>query len=168
MASTTTGNETDVSLGRPNETETSTEQQSEGSRLRQERNDMKTQRDEFRKELLSVRLEQLGLKPDEGLGVAIMEGYNGAPDKEALITHLADKYRYEVPAEIEVEKVTQPADRISQVVENSAPVEPPVEVDQVVEAEAKMHDPEAGRVEAQDALATKMQRYRQLRNQISP
>ena len=151
-------------LGHPNEKDES--QPTEGSRLRQERDQAAKDRDMFRKEVLSMRLEKLGLNPEEGLGVAVMETYDGAPNQEALTAHLVEKYKYEVPVEVPAEKVTQPAERIAQVAENSKPTEMPQEPDPVAVANEKMTDPEAGREEAQESLAAKMQRYRQVRNQI--
>ncbi len=155
---------TNDTWGQPNETGES--QPTEGSRLRQERNQMKEERDTFREEVLSMRLEKLGLNPKEGLGVAVMDNYDGAPTAEALTTHLAEKYRFEVPSEVPTEQVTQPAERIAQVAENGTSIEPEQEPDPVGVAESKMADPEAGRTEAQDALAAKMGRYRKVRSQI--
>lgn len=154
---------TENTLDRSNE---KGEGQSEGSRLRQERNQAAAERDLYRKEVLSMRLEKLGLNPTEGLGVAVMETYDGAPSEEALATHLVEKYKYETPTEVPVETVTQPADRIAQVADNSTPVEPEQQPDPVGVAEQTMADPDSGRVEAQDSVAAKMSRYRHQRNQI--
>ncbi len=158
-----TDSSTENTLDQSNETG---EGQSEGTRLRKERNQMKEERDTYRKEVISMRLEKLGLNSTEGLGVAVMETYTGAPSEEALAAHLAEKYKYESPTEIPTETVTQPADRIAQVADNSTPVEPEQQPDPVGVADQTMADPTTGRVEAQDAVAAKMSRYRQQRNQI--
>ena len=141
----------------------------EGSRLRQERNAAVEEASGYRSLLVEQHLDTLGLKPDEGIGVAIVDSFEGKPTLEEIATHAAEKYKYEPPEPAVVAaQVTEPAARIEAVQTESAPVVPPPDVDEVVEAETKLLDPEATRQDAQNSVAAKMGRYQQVRDRIQP
>jgi hypothetical protein len=146
-------------------------EQSEGSRLRQERDAAVQEMKEARQELLGHRITGLGLKPDEGLGVAIMESFKGKPTDDAVREFALERYKYSPAEAVPTEAVNEPTQRMEQVSTVSAPVEPPPTVDAVAEADAALHNPEgATRQEAQRSTALKMARYRQMRQsgQIVP
>lgn len=147
-----------------------TPEQTEGSRLRQERNEAAAAAKEMRQELMTERLEKIGLKADEGLGVAIMESFDGTPTVEALREHAAEKYKYNTEPAVPVEAVNAPAQRMDSVVTESAPVTPTPAVDEVAAAEARLSEADASRADAQASLSQKMTRYRQMRQsgQIVP
>jgi len=118
-----------------------------------------TENKQLREAVLDVYLQNIGLKRDEGLGVAIAETYRGPMTQEALTAYASEKYRYSAAA-----APTTPAEeseaRLTQLQAASAPVNPPAEVDPEAEATAKMHDPESGRNEAKASVAAKMAQFR--------
>jgi hypothetical protein len=62
--------------------------------LREARDRAVTKADNLTKELVEVRLGQIGLSPDEGLGVAIAEGFKGDPTLEEITAFATEKYKY--------------------------------------------------------------------------
>ena len=144
----------------------------EGTRLRQERDAAVAQAKAMRSTVIDFRLEQMGLNPNEGIGVAIKDSFKGDHvTVEALRQHAIDKRYMTFEEPVEPERVTEPAQRIEGITTASTPVEPPPQIDPVVAAEQALHAPEgATREQAQGAMATKMARYRQMRQtgQIVP
>jgi hypothetical protein len=142
-------------------------EQTEGSRLRQERNEAVAEAKNLRSELVGTHLEKIGLSPEEGLGIAIKEAFEGKPTLEEVTSFASERYKY-VPPDVPVEpaQVTEPATRIEQVQDGSTPVVPPPDVDPVTEAEQKLIDPEATRADGQESVAVKMARYQQVRHTL--
>lgn len=154
------------------ETTEETPEQTEGSRLRQERDAAVKQAKQYREDALRVRIEGLGLNPDAEMGLAIRRTYKGDDVTEAALKEFAQtEYKMSFEEAVPTEVVTEPAQRIEGVTTASTPVEPPPAVDAVAAAEAPLHSPEgATREQAQASVAAKMTRYRELRRtgQIVP
>jgi len=149
-----------------------TPEQTEGSRLRQERDAAVKQAKQYREDALRVRIEGLGLNPDAEMGLAIRRTYTGDDvTAEALKAFAQEEYKMSFDEPVPTTRVTEPAERIEGVTTASTPVEPPPAVDAVAAAEAPLHSPEgATREQAQASVAAKMNRYRELRRtgQIVP
>ena len=64
------------------------------AQLRDARDRAITKADGLTKELVEVRLGQIGLSPDEGLGIAIAESFKGEPTLEEIQTFASEKYKY--------------------------------------------------------------------------
>lgn len=145
-------------------------QPTEGSRLRDERNAAAADAKAMRNELIEERLEKIGLSPGEGLGIAIMDTFEGVPTVENLRAHAAEKYKYSTEPAVPVEAVNEPAQRIEGVVEGSTPVTPTPAVDPVAAADGRLSEPDANRQDAQRSISEKMTRYREMRQsgQIVP
>lgn len=145
-------------------------QQTEGSRLREERNAAKAEATAMRNELIQERLGKMGLSADEGLGVAIAESFDGVPTLDNLRAHAAEKYKYQTEPAVPAEAVNEPAQRIEGVVEGSTPVTPTPAVDPVAAADTRLAEADASRADAQASISEKMSRYREMRQsgQIVP
>ena len=82
-------------VNEPATEETPPEPTGEGNaQLRDARDRAITKADGLTKELVEVRLGQIGLNPDEGLGVAIAEGFKGDPTLEEISSYASEKYKY--------------------------------------------------------------------------
>jgi len=81
-----TGDQADVTVS-----ETTTEAPPQ---LREARDRALEKADTYRQELVKVRLADIGLSPDEGLGIAVAESFKGEPTLEAIAQHAQEKYRY--------------------------------------------------------------------------
>ncbi len=118
----------------------------------------------YKGQVLASHLEAIGLKPDQGLGKAIAKEFQltGEVTAETVAAYAKSEYGYEQSAQ-----PTPPppevvaADRIGQVIGQSAPVTPPPPTDPAAEITAKMHDPQAGREDAERALTAKVVQFAQ-------
>lgn len=129
----------------------------------------------LKNQVLGAHLNAIGLSPEEGLGIAILDSYKGDQyTVEAVKEYAADKYKYtptvtepEVPEPNEVPTV--PGEAATQTLETleavSAPATPPPATDAVADAEAKLISPEVTPQDAQASLAEKMARYKAINMQ---
>ena len=123
--------------------------------------------DRLKEENVSLRagaiggaLREIGLKSDEGLGLAIAETFDGEITVENVATFAQEKYKHTaenapVPAEV-IE-----GEKLETLAAASTPVTPPPETDSAQEATDKMHDPTTGRDEAIDSLNAKMAQFQE-------
>ena len=118
----------------------------------------------LRGQLLEVHLDKIGLKPGEGLGLAIAENYDGAPTAEAVAEYAKSKYSYEAP---KVETPDDPAatqaaeaqKQLENLQSQSNPVVPTNRQDKIAELDAKLAEPDATAQDAKNALAEKLDQY---------
>lgn len=118
----------------------------------------------YKGQVLSSHLESIGLKPDQGLGKAIAKEFQltGEVTAETVAAYAKSEYGYEQSAQ-----PTPPppevvaAEKIGQVIGQSAPLTPPAPVDPAAEITAKMHDPNAGREDAEKAITAKVVQFAQ-------
>lgn len=117
--------------------------------------------------VMKSELASMGLTPDEGLGLAIAEGYDGTFEEGDIVRFATEKYKYE-PPEVVVPPVTVETarDRVDEVMAAGAEVTPPEPVDEVVEADAKLVEEDATRQDAQRSLSHKLNRYKEIRSQL--
>lgn len=116
---------------------------------------MKEERDQYRNEAWRAVLGDLGLKPDEGLGVALMDSYTGLVNVEKVSEFAAQKYKFQPETSTPPPEVVAGA-RVEQVMQAGSVVTPPPPDQAEVEAIAKMYDPEAGTAEAMESLTVKL------------
>jgi hypothetical protein len=105
-------------------------------------------------------LADIGLTASEGLGVAIVDSYEGEITTELVAAYAQEKYSF-TAANAESPPAVESGDKLEALDAVSSPVTPPVEVDPAAEATAKMHDPESGRTEAIESLNAKMNQFQQ-------
>lgn len=106
-------------------------------------------------------LREIGLNHEEGLGVAVLETYQGDEyTPEAIAAFAQEKYKYS-PEKAPPSPETVAADRVSNVNQNSSSVEPKPQPDAAREAQEKMKDPEAGRDDARASINAKSQQFLQ-------
>lgn len=116
----------------------------------------------LRKTAMRSELAAIGLNPDEGLGVAVVETYDGDEiTADALSAYAFEKYKYASP-DTAVPPDVAAGNRLEQVQAASQPVTPPPATDPVTEAETRLIDPEATR---RDAIASITQKTRALQEQ---
>lgn len=114
---------------------------------------------QLRTRLMRSELAEIGLNPEEGLGVAIAESYKGDIDREAIATYAAEKYKYTFGSGQTPEE--QSTQRMENLANSSQSVTPQTPPDEFVEKTQKMNDPEAGRAEAEQSLLAKVNQFNQ-------
>ena len=127
--------------------------------LRQKLSRVEKENKALREQVMTTHLDALGLRADTGLGKAIFKEYTGDFSLEAVRQYAAEEYGHDsgtVTTEFP-EVVT--ADRIASINAVTTSVIPPPPVDQAAEVTAKMHDPEAGRPEAEASINAKLDQF---------
>ena len=109
---------------------------------------------------MKTALSDIGLNSEEGLGVAIVETYDGEITAEALGAYALEKYKHQA-AQAPVPAAVVTGEKLDALNSQSSPVDPPVEQDEPAIITAKMHDPEAGVKEAQASVQAKMRQFNQ-------
>jgi hypothetical protein len=154
-------------VSEPAEVEPTPEPTGEGNaQLRDARDRAISKSEGLTKELVEVRLGQIGLNPDEGLGVAIAEGFKGDPTLEEISAYATEKYKYVYdPANPTVGQVTA-AERLAEgqknegqvVMEAARSVQPDDErLQQANQADQKLVDGETPTAqEIEGGIAAKM------------
>lgn len=121
---------------------------------------LKDENAELRREVVSMRLESIGLNPKEGLGKAIAKEYDGEYSLEAVRGYAKEEYGYE-PKEPSVEPsiVTDAQHRIDDLMAEGTSVTPQQETDPVEDAEAKLASDDATTADARTSMSTKLQAF---------
>jgi hypothetical protein len=142
--------------------EAAAQEETEGSQLRRKMKEAETKAEQWRNEVLKMRVKEIGLSPDEGLGIAVLETFDGDPTPDGVKAFASERYKYQVPASSEevATRTAAPAGRIDTVANSGGSIEPPPQVDPLVEADKKLADPEATRQDAINALTMKTARMR--------
>ncbi len=112
----------------------------------------------YRGELMSTRLEAIGLNHTKGLGKAIAKEYDGDMTVEAVKAYAQTEYGHEGTVETEPPEVTT-ADKLETLSTLSEAITPPPEIDKARETTDKMDDPESGRDEAVASVNAKMAQF---------
>ncbi len=113
---------------------------------------------EYRGELMSTRLEAIGLSHTEGLGKAIAKEYDGDMTVEAVSAYAETEYNHQGTVEAAPPEVVT-ADKLETLSGVSESITPPPETDKAQEVTDKMHDPEAGRAEAVASVNAKVAQF---------
>ena len=108
---------------------------------------------DYRTQLVAVHLSGIGLSPTEGLGVAIVDAFEGEPTVEAIAAFAAEKYKYVQNTEApqaqagipnraeELQAQTSSGQGIMEASQSATPVD--IIAQQVAEADARFDlDPE--------------------------
>ncbi len=118
---------------------------------------VEAERDVLRTQMIEIRIQQIGLQPGVGVGVAITEGYKGPTDLQSIATYAATKYQHQVqipqgtPAG-DLAAAQAPAQAIAQF---SAPVTPDSPAERAMAHDAKLASPDATRQDAVNSLTDK-------------
>lgn len=125
-------------------------------------NRLKDENKELRTLAMEAALGEIGLSPSEGLGVAIVESYEGAFTKEAIAEYAESKYKHTasnapVPKEVETHNRL---DELNAVGESVTPTPEPTEGEKAAQS-VDGNDPEAGRDEAVTSLTAKVGQFTQ-------
>jgi len=64
------------------------------AQLREAKERADARAEQYRTELVKVRLADIGLNADEGLGIAVAEAFKGDPTLEDISAFAAEKYKY--------------------------------------------------------------------------
>lgn len=136
------------------------EQKDPNAELRAYNDRLKEENKKLRSAAMRAELREIGLTPDAGLGVAIVESYKGDITAEAIGAFAAEKYKYE-PAQAPTPPSVEAGERLETLQAIGEPVTPPQPLDAVQEAEGKLVDPEATRQDAITSATLKAQRLQQ-------
>lgn len=130
------------------QTEEASQPQGEGiSQVREAKERADARADAYRKQLVEVRLRDIGLASDEGLGVAIAETFKGEPTLEEISAFAAEKYKYSyAPGQVQTTPSNAPSEQYQNavtmteaVMSGSQAVElTPELTQQVMEADARI------------------------------
>jgi len=144
------------------ETTTATaEQTNPNAELRAYADSVKEENKKLRRQVLTTRLEDIGLSIDEGLGKAIAKEYDGNLDLADVAAYAKTEYGHQAEEpKVDPEVVNEAHERIETVMSSSEPVTPEVEPDKVAAADAKLADPEATRTDAVQSIEEKLRANR--------
>lgn len=128
---------------------------------------LKAENKQLRAQAMSAHIEKLGLKTDEGLGVAIVEGYDGDVTYESIAQWAQEKYKHTPPEPItETDTQAQAIDAAHQQLDaanaSSSPVIPDTQQDTLAKHDQRLHEEDAGRSDAISAIADKTGVVKQL------
>lgn len=124
----------------------------------------------LRGRVLESDLRAIGLSHEEGLGIAVVDNYDGDLTREALTDWVKDKYRYTPPVTeevveeraAEVETATAAAQELESTIGGvGQSLEPAGEEGAFQSIVNRMNDPEAGTAEAQQSVAAKLRALNQ-------
>ena len=140
--------------------------QSANAELRAFNETLKSENAALRSRVMSQDLKEIGLQPDAGLGLAIVESYEGRYEPGSVAEYARDKYQYsheggapvESQAAQDVEQVQAQTDQLQA---TSVSAMPETQSDRLRAHDQRMADPEATRQDAQNALTDKLSAYRQ-------
>lgn len=128
--------------------------------LRNWADSLKGQVDELKPMAMRSALSEIGLSPDEGLGVAIVEAFDGKITDEAVAQFALEKYKYD-SGKAQATEATQAADATERLQTQGQSVTPTPEPTEGEQAASKVdgNDPEAGRGEAAQSLVAKLDQF---------
>lgn len=112
----------------------------------------------LRAKAMKSELAELGLSPDQGLGVAIVESYSGEIDAAAIAAFAQEKYKY-TPEHAPTPPAVISSERLDGLSTDAESVTPAQDVDEAAQITAKMNDPDAGRDDARASLAAKVDQF---------
>lgn len=119
-----------------------------------------TENKELRQQLLGIRLGEIGLNSETGLGKAIAKEYDGELTIEALGTYAKDEYDHAGTVEATPPEVAT-GETLTQLEGVSTAVTPPPVTDPIAAAEEALAQPDSGRDEASAALTAKSNAFYQ-------
>lgn len=121
---------------------------------------LKSENSTLRAAAMRAELREIGLSPDEGLGVAIVESYKGDITAEAIGQYAFEKYKHQA-AQAPVPPAVETGERLDRLAAAGQPVTPPPTPDAIQEAEGRLVSEDATRGDAIASATLKAQRLQE-------
>jgi hypothetical protein len=147
------------------ETDESVEEQTEEDPgLRAHNKQVEAENKDLRKQVLTQHISAIGLSTEEGLGVAVFEGYKGEFTEEAVAAFAEEKYGHKFesgePAAPAAEELESKEKAVTEVQQSSAPVTPPTTAGDIAALDTALSDPDVdGPKVAAMSIERKLQGY---------
>jgi hypothetical protein len=120
---------------------------------------LKAENQVLRAKAMKAELGEIGLSPDEGLGVAIAESYKGDISAEAIAAYASEKYRYDSGLATTPPPAVVTGERLERLDAVSESVTPPPPEDVAGKIAAKVWEADATRKDAENSIAVKMGQF---------
>lgn len=124
-------------------------------------NGLNDENKELRKLAMETALDKIGLKPEEGLGLAIVETFKGTISHQAIADYAESKYKHSTGKQTVTDPAVTAADQIEQLNAEGQSVTPTPQPTPGEEAAHKVDsgDPEVDRSTAINSVAAKMGQF---------